>query len=193
MGPPLCVVCQADRVGDDGVGGHGAAKTLLGGNHTKGAQKSASTAATAPAAPTHWGEGGDNGDDEACCGSPEVEGLGGIITGQSSSGENTNEGSDGTSGKTNKILNPSSAPDAAASVAGTGGGRGGSGDSGDQGYMGSLSPGVDDGWGSWDGAGRRTPPRTSRSPASSPGLTPLRGRSRRGWWRRRRDKYPTGN
>lgn len=40
------------------------------------------------------------------------------------------------------------------------------------------------------GDGMRTP-RTSRSPAGSPGLTPLRGRSRRGWWRRRRDSYPS--
>lgn len=42
------------------------------------------------------------------------------------------------------------------------------------------------------GEGQRTPPCTSRSPSGSPGLTPLRGRSRRGWWRRRRESYPTG-
>lgn len=40
---------------------------------------------------------------------------------------------------------------------------------------------------SFGGSGR-TPGR--RSAGSSGSLTPLRGRSRRGWWRRRRDQYP---
>lgn len=34
-------------------------------------------------------------------------------------------------------------------------------------------------------------PSRKMSSSSSGGLTPLRGRSRRGWWRKRRDEYPT--
>lgn len=170
--PTNCVVCistprQADSAGG-GVGGDGATKPIL--DDTRK-------------------ESGDC-NEAACCGFLEVEDLEDVI-GQSCCSKNKTKGdsSDGACSKTNESRNSSTAADASAlatddTTSGDGGCSGGGGD---------LSPSVDDGRGAWSGTGHRTPPRTSRSPAGSPGLTPLRGRSRRGWWRRRRDKYPTAN
>lgn len=185
---------QADSADDNGIGGDGETETMFDRTRKKGVAKSevtAPTAPAAPAAPTRWGEGSDGCDDAACSGFSEVEGWDGVIY-QSSSEEKRNE-SDWVSSKIIKGRNSSTAPDASAGTD-TGGDSGGGG--GHQSYMGFLSPGVDTGWGARGGAEHSssgTPPRNRRSPASSPGLTPLRGRRRRGWWRRRRDKYPTEN
>lgn len=148
---------------------------------------SASTVPAAPAAAiSPWGGRSNDrcDDDTAWYGFLDVKGSDGNIAQSRSEKINNNASSDDEmiSSKINNGRNFSSAPDAAASIADTVSGSGGG---GDQNYVGSLAQdGVDNDWGSWGG---RT---TSRSPVISPGLTPLRGRSRRGWWRRRRDKFP---
>lgn len=146
--------------------------------------KSVSKAPTAPAGPVGWSEG-DGCNYAAYHGCEEAEGLEGV-KGQNSSNGKMDENNDGISSRTNKGRISLNAPDATALAADTGGGSGG-------GQSRVVSPDVDNGWEAWNGGGHGIPPRTSRSPARSPGLTPLRGRSRRGWWRRRRDSYPTDN
>lgn len=185
----LCTPYQADGAGDND-GDDGAAKTLLDGTRKKGVAKSVEASPAEPAAPAApGGEESDDCDDVAWYGFLEIEGLE-AVTGQSSSKNKRNKCRDGIRSKTNKKIGHSSTTaDAVALATDTGGSSGG----GVQGYSNFLSPSGDDGSGVWDGTKQRTPPRTSRSPAGSPGLTPLRGRSRRGWWRRRRDKYPTAN